>query len=83
MFDSYGDGELISMATDAPYDREIRAELWDRADMDVSYGRGSALGMELERRGIKRLPVVGVMSRTEKGKFGGSLTDRYRKRWGK
>ncbi|AAN12872.1 gp231 [Mycobacterium phage Omega] len=76
MFDSYSDADLIRLATDAPYDIEVRAELWDRADMDVAYGRGCELGTELERRGIRK-PLPAIMS----ARVNGTAVDRYRRRW--
>ncbi|AIE57734.1 hypothetical protein PBI_LUCKY2013_228 [Mycobacterium phage Lucky2013] len=67
----YDDGELFSMARRG--NAAARAELWDRAEYDIEYGRGDHLARELEARGIAR-PGAALASAE-------SVAARYRSRW--
>jgi hypothetical protein len=73
MLDADSDAELIRLARRHPRDMDVRAELWDRADMDAEYCGSSQLAADLTQMGINR-PTI-VHASTE------ALTDRYRKRY--
>ncbi|QDM55806.1 hypothetical protein SEA_HOKKEND_222 [Mycobacterium phage HokkenD] len=69
---AYGDGELLSMARRG--NAAARAELWDRAEYDIEYGRGDYLVRLLVEHGIAR--PTNTLTRA-----GESVAAHYRRRW--